>query len=67
MSRLVRKPKLPETQPAAQTSDFGGMYQPRSQAVVTAGESGDDYLTRMVKYIPAEIVGCSLVVNSILA
>ena len=27
---------------------------------------GDDYLTRMVKYIPAEIIGCSMLVNAIL-
>lgn len=67
MSRLVRKPKLPQTQPAAQTSDFGGMFQSRIQVVTTAGEPGDDYLTRMVKYIPAEIIGCSMLVNSILA
>lgn len=68
MSRLVRKPKLPEMQAQpAQASDFGGMFQPRVQAVTTAGEPGDDYLTRMVKYIPAEIVGCSMLVNSILA
>lgn len=67
MSRLVRKPKLPETQPPAPASDFGGMFQSRVQAVTTAGERGDDYLTRMVKYIPAEIVGCSMLVNSILA
>lgn len=68
MSRLVRKPKLPETvSQSAQTSDFGGMFQSRGQAVASAGEPGDDYLTRMVKYIPAEIVGCSMLVNSILA
>jgi len=66
MSRLVRKPKLPETQPA-QTSDFGGMFQSRAQGAAPVGEPGDDYLTRMVKYIPAEIVGCSMLVNSILA
>jgi hypothetical protein len=66
MSRLVRKPKLAETQ-QAQASDFGGMFQPRVQALNTAGQAGDDYLTRMVKYIPAEIVGCSMLVNSILA
>lgn len=66
MSRLVRKPKLPETQ-QAQASDFGGMFQSRVQAVTTAGEPGDDYLTRIVKYIPAEIIGCSMLVNAILA
>jgi hypothetical protein len=65
MSRLVRKPKLPEAEPA-QASDFGGMFQTRAQPAATA-EPGDDYLTRMVKYIPAEIVGGSMLVNAILA
>ncbi len=65
MGRLVRKPKLPEAAPA-QTSDFGGMFQSRAQPVATA-EPGDDYLMRMVKYIPAEIIGCSMLVNAILA
>jgi hypothetical protein len=65
MGRLVRKPKLPEAEPQ-QASDFGGMFQSRARPAAT-GAAGDDYLTRMVKYIPAEIVGCSMLVNSILA
>ena len=64
MGRLVRKPKLPEAEP--QGSDFGGMFQTRARPAATA-IAGDDYLTRMVKYIPAEIIGCSMLVNSILA
>jgi hypothetical protein len=36
-------------------------------ATVRATVPGDDYLTRMVKYIPAEIIGCSMLVNAILA
>ena len=65
MGRLVRKPKFPEAEPA-QTSDFGGMFQPRAQPV-SAAEPGDDYLMRMVKYVPAEIIGGSMLVNAILA
>ena len=65
MGRLVRKPKLQEIEPA-QTSDFGGMFQSRARPAASA-ERGDDYLTRMVKYIPAEIIGCSMLVNAILA
>lgn len=65
MGRLVRKPKLPEAAPA-QSSDFGGMFQSRAQPVA-ASEPGDDYLTRLVKYIPAEIIGGSMLVNAILA
>ena len=65
MGRLVRKPKLPAAEPA-QNSDFGGMFQSRAQPVPTA-EPGDDYLMRMVKYVPAEIIGGSMLVNAILA
>jgi hypothetical protein len=65
MGRLVRKPKLPEAA-TAEASDFGGMFQSRAQPV-TAAEPGDDYLIRLVKYIPAEIVGGSMLVNAILA
>ena len=65
MGRLVRKPKLPDTEPAP-SSDFGGMFQSRARSA-TSAEPGDDYLTRMVKYIPAEIIGCSMLVNAILA
>ena len=65
MGRLVRKPKLPDAAPA-QAAEFGGMFQSRAQPAASA-EPGDDYLMRMVKYIPAEIVGGSLLVNSILA
>jgi hypothetical protein len=64
MSRLVRKPKLPEAE-AAQASDFGGIFQSRARPAAT-GVPGDDYLTRMVKYVPAEIIGCSMLVNAIL-
>src|ERR1700733_6150408 len=64
MGRLVRKPKLPEAE-TAQASDFGGMFQSRARPVAT-GVPGDDYLTRIVKYVPAEIIGCSMLVNAIL-
>src|SRR3974390_3293239 len=68
MGRLVRKPKLAEAE-APQANDFGGIMQTRARpaAVVSTAISGDDYLTRMVKYIPAEIIGCSMLVNAILA
>jgi hypothetical protein len=68
MGRLVRKPKLPDAEPQQQTGDFGGMFQtaPRARPA-TGAVAGDDFLTRMVKYIPAEIIGCSMLVNAILA
>jgi hypothetical protein len=64
MGRLVRKPKLPEAEPQ-DGGDFGGMFQSRARPAPT-GEPGDDYLMRMVKYIPAEIIGGSMLVNAIL-
>lgn len=63
MGRLVRKPTLPEAEP--QSGEFG-MFQTRSRPVAAA-VPGDDYLLRIVKYVPAEIIGCSMLVNSILA
>jgi hypothetical protein len=66
MSRLVRKPK-PLEAASAQASDFGGMFQSRPQPAAALAEPGDDYLTRVVKYIPAEIIGGSMLVNAILA
>ena len=64
MGRLVRKPKLPEAEP--QSGEFGGMFQTRARPVAAA-VPGDDYLVRSIKYIPAEILGGSMLVNSILA
>jgi hypothetical protein len=67
MGRLVRKPTLPEAEAPQQASDFGGMFQQPTRArPVAAGVTGDDFLTRMVKYIPAEIIGGSMLVNAIL-
>lgn len=64
MGRLVRKPALPEAEPQS-GGDFGGMFQSRARPA-PAAVPGDDYLMRMVKYIPAEIIGGSMLVNSIL-
>ena len=65
MGRLVRKPKVPEGE-TEQASDFPGIFPSRGR-VVAPVDPGDDYLSRMVKYIPAEIIGCSMLVNAILA
>jgi hypothetical protein len=68
MGRLVRKPKLADAEPQAAAGGFDTMFQTPARVAPTAGAvAGDDYLTRMVKYIPAEIIGCSMLVNSILA
>ncbi len=67
MSRLVRKPKLAEAAPA-QATDFGGMFQTTQRAAAAAAPvAGDDYLTRLAKYVPAEVLGFSMIVNAILA
>jgi hypothetical protein len=55
MSRLVRRPQSRDLdQPIAET-------QGAVQAV-----AGDNYLERMVKYVPAEVVAFSMVINAIL-
>jgi hypothetical protein len=66
MGRLVRKPTVASSEPAQASSDFGGIFAaPRARTVVEA-VPGDDYLMRMAKYIPAEVLGFSMLVNSIL-
>ena len=69
MGRLVRKPTLPTAEVAqATTSDFGGIFQaPARTRPAVEAVPGDDYLLRTVKYVPAEVLGFSLVVNSILS
>ena len=62
MGRLVRKPQVP---------DFGLPFEGLEDVIqspngVAAGAAGDNYLERMVKYVPAEVIGGSMVVNAIL-
>src|ERR1700722_15817169 len=68
MGGLVRKPTLPGAEPAQTGGDFGGMFQTtaRARPAVEAVPS-DDYLLRMAKYVPAEVLGFSMLVNAILA
>jgi hypothetical protein len=64
MGRLVRKPQPAEVDILAGLEDVletGGTATKASQ-----GEPGDDYLERMVKYVPAEIIAFSMVINAIL-
>jgi hypothetical protein len=65
MGRLVRKPGLPDLAPQAAGYDnifnSGGRAAPAPDKI-----AGDNYLERMVKYVPAEILGFSMVVNAIL-
>ena len=64
MSRLVRKPQAVEIDLLAGLEDVlqsGGNATPAAKP-----DSGDGYLERMVKYVPAEIIAFSMVINSIL-
>ena len=68
MGRLVRKPTLAQVEPAQTASDFGNIFQAPARAQPAAkAVAGDDYLLRMAKYIPAEVLGFSMIVNAILA
>jgi hypothetical protein len=63
MGRLVRK-----AQPSnldQQIANLEGMRQSRIP-VLPALPAEDDYLSRMVKYIPGEVIGFSMLINSIL-
>ncbi len=68
MGRLVRKPTLPTAEVTHATSDFGGIFQaPARTRPAVEAIPGDDYLLRIVKYVPAEVLGFSMLVNSILS
>jgi hypothetical protein len=65
MSRLVRKPRLPGLD--QQIAGLDSVLQSGVVAMPVAGaEAGDNYLERLVKYIPGEVLGFSLVINAIL-
>ena len=65
MGRLVRSPKLADLD--LQIAGLEGMLQSGIAGMqVTTAEPGDSYLERMVKYVPAEIIAFSMVINSIL-
>lgn len=64
MGRLVRKPQVPnlESQAAAlKPAEFG-----TAGPVALKADPGDGYLERMVKYVPAEIIAFSMLINAIL-
>ena len=68
MGRLVRKPKLADAEPQSGAAVSAACFKPLpAQDPPPSAVTGDDYLTRMVKYIPAEIIGCSMLINAILA
>jgi hypothetical protein len=65
MGRLVRKPQVPDLD--LQIAGLEGVLQSGIAGVPMANaEPGDNYLERMVKYVPAEIIGGSMLINAIL-
>jgi hypothetical protein len=65
MSRLVRKPRLPDLD--MDIAALEGVLQSGIAGVPMANaEHADNYLDRMVKYVPAEIIAGFMLINSIL-
>lgn len=65
MGRLVRKPQVPDLD--LQIAGLEGVLQSGIGGMQMAGvQAGDNYLERMVKYVPAEIIAFSMLVNAIL-
>jgi hypothetical protein len=63
MSRLVRKPQMPDEQMSdlerVLRSDLDGIAVP-------ATDPGDNYFVRLVKYVPGEVLAFFMVINAIL-
>ena len=65
MGRLVRKPQVPDVDP--QIASLEGVLQSDVSRIPMVGTvPGDNYLERMVKYIPGEVIGFSMLINAIL-
>jgi heme/copper-type cytochrome/quinol oxidase subunit 3 len=65
MGRLVRKPQVANLD--LQIAGLEGVLQSGIAGMQVANsEPGDGYLERMVKYVPAEIIAFSMVINAIL-
>lgn len=65
MGRLVRKPQVPDLD--MQIAGLEGVLQSGIAGVPMAhAVAGDNYLERMVKYVPAEIIAGSMLINAIL-
>ena len=69
MGRLVRKPQAAQSELDLQIAGLEGVVQSGLaglQAAKAKAASPDGYLERMVKYVPAEIIAFSMIVNAIL-
>ena len=65
MGRLVRKPQVPDLD--LQIAGLEGVLQSGIAGMQMANaEPGDNYLERMVKYVPAEVIAFSMLINAIL-
>ena len=65
VGRLVRRPYLPDVD--LEIAGFEGVWQSGVAGVPIANaEPADTYLERMVKYVPAEIIAGSMLINAIL-
>jgi hypothetical protein len=64
MSRLVRYPVVPDLD--QQIAGLESVLQSATMPAHIILTPGDSYLERAVKYIPAEVIGFSLIINAIL-
>jgi hypothetical protein len=64
MGRLVRKPQVPNLD--SQVAGLNGVQPGLPGTQTIKADPGDGYLERMVKYVPAEIIAFSMVINAIL-
>ena len=64
MGRLVRKPQVPDLD--SQVAGLNGVLPGLPSTQTVKADPGDGYLERMVKYVPAEIIAFSMVINAIL-
>lgn len=65
MGRLVRKPVVPDLD--LQIAGLDSVLQADMAGMQMAGMiAGDNYLERMIKYIPGEVLGFSMLINAIL-
>ena len=63
MSRLVRKPQLPDEQ----ISDLERVLRSDLDDIAVPNtDPGDDYLVRLVKYVPGEVLAFFMLINAIL-
>jgi hypothetical protein len=64
MGQLVRKPQVPDFD--SQVAGLNGVQSGLAGRQMVKADPADGYLERMVKYVPAEIIAFSMVINSIL-